>query len=343
MKTKFLSGLLAVTMIAGMAVPAFAATSDLAGDAKKVSKITTNQKSYEIAVNKSVDFADEIKVFENNTKLILDHNHIQYSIVGDSRFFSINDSVVTALKAGGEATLTIWDNYSQKARAEIKLVSKAPEYSATTYAESFSFEKSNYEAIYNSNRGTSEGFSFKVVAHPNGSVFKAENVDTVKSYIQDSINKAFALNLAAETSSIVTGVVSNSDKTITFDFSNANAFNAGATFTIGSKSIVVKAEDKTIEAQIKAIMDTAESAFFADWTADAYVDGSKKIVLNTTTGTAPTAEELKTNATIGKDVAAMPEATYTLSKDGKSIVVNVPVEALASLEDGDAVQKGNGT
>lgn len=172
MKKKILSTLLAVCLFVGMAIPAvFAASSDAAGDAKKVSKITVLKDTYEITVGDSKKFADQISVFENDTKLVLDHGHIQYSLlanVGDSSDFEISGDEVKALKAGATATLTIFDNYGEKARTSVKIKSVAGTVASTKKIESYTFENSLYTLPVGTD---AEKQTIVVESHPKGTKF----------------------------------------------------------------------------------------------------------------------------------------------------------------------------
>lgn len=185
MKKKIISSLLAVAMMMSIAIPSvFAASSDVAGDAKKVSKIVVNDKDgktqseFNIEVGKTENFANLIKVYENETKLVLDHNHIRYMLNGNTGSgntgdFRIDNSKVTAIKAGSTATLTIFDNYnaSSKARVTVTLKSIPATNGWTEYAESFTFENSSYVLPYTSADGGSEDRTLTLNAHPSGSVF----------------------------------------------------------------------------------------------------------------------------------------------------------------------------
>ncbi len=200
MRKKILSAILALAMVVGMAVPAFAANSDVAGDAKKVTKITATKDTYEITVgdDNSVDFADKISVYEDQTKLVLDHNHIRYMLNGNTGSgntgdFRINGSEVTAVKAGAEATLTIFDNYnaSSKARVTVKLKAVAATTSYSQFAESFTFEKSSNNVIFDSAYGKSEGATIVLKAHPAGTKF-----DTTDPAIMAQVNSEIIPALA---------------------------------------------------------------------------------------------------------------------------------------------------
>lgn len=185
MKKKIISSLLAVAMMMSIAIPSvFAASSDVAGDAKKVSKIVVNDKDgktqseFTLKVGEEVDFSTLIKVYENETKLVLDHNHIRYMLNGNTGSgntgdFRIDNSKVTAIKSGSAATLTIFDNYnaSSKARVTVGLKSVVGDGVWTEYAESFTFENSSYVLPYVSNDGLSEDRTLTLNAHPSGSKF----------------------------------------------------------------------------------------------------------------------------------------------------------------------------
>lgn len=174
MKKKILSTLLAVCLFVGVAIPAvFAASSDAAGDAKKVSKITIKENSYDIKAGETKDFADQIAVYESESKLVLDHGHIQYSLLantGDSSDFTIKGSEVTAHKVGATATLTVFDNYGEKARTSVKIKAVAPTADVTRKVESFTFEKNLITLPVGSD---AEEKTFVVESHPKGTKFSS--------------------------------------------------------------------------------------------------------------------------------------------------------------------------
>lgn len=193
MKKKILSTLLAVCLFVGVAIPAvFAAErSDAAGDAKKVTKITIEKDYYEIKQGESKDFADQIAVYENDTKLVLDHGHIQYSLLantGDSSDFAITGSEVKALKVGATATLTIFDNYSEKARTTVKIKAIAPTADITRKIESFTFADSLVTVPVGN--GMDEAVEFVVESHPKGTKFTS--VTDAKKKTDDAVAAAFA-------------------------------------------------------------------------------------------------------------------------------------------------------
>jgi len=176
MKKKILATLLAITLFVGIAVPAvMAASSDAAGDAKKVSKITIEKATYEIGVGDlaAKDFADQIAVFESDSKLVLDHGHIQYSLlanVGSSSDFKIEGSKVTALKPGVSATLTVFDNYGEKARTTATIKSVAAAAATVKPIESFTFASSLYTLPVGVG---AEDQKIVIESHPKGTVFDA--------------------------------------------------------------------------------------------------------------------------------------------------------------------------
>ena len=138
-----MSTLLAATMLVSSVLPNLVAdSSDVAGDAKKVTKIIADDSSYDIPVGTTVDFSDKIKVFESETKLVLDKQHIRYELVGasgDYGSFKINGSKVTALSADETSTLTIYDNYNKSNKARVTVNINSVEGSENGVAETFTF------------------------------------------------------------------------------------------------------------------------------------------------------------------------------------------------------------
>lgn len=296
MKKKIISSLLAVAMMMSIAIPSvFAASSDVAGDAKAVNKITMKdgKDTYEIKVGEGnkVDFKDEISVYENETKLVLDHNHIRYMLNGNTGSgntgdFRINGSEITAIKAGSNATLTIYDNYnaSSKARVTVNLKS-VPADGIVGYAESFTFKSSSYQAIFDSATGSSEGLEIVAKAHPNGTKFDF-NDQKVKDAIADVENKiSVALGYGATASSTVVGtktagsdVTKNvvmltatgaSGATATDSISIANVATAAVTYAPAAGTDVVLAD-------LAAAINSAAGALYDAKVVNGYVELTAK-------------------------------------------------------------------
>lgn len=209
MKKKILSTLLAVCLFVGVAIPSvFAAyTSDLAGNAQKVTKITVLKPKYEIKEGEKVEFANEISVYETNSKLVIDLQQVRYTAVGDTNYFNINtDGVVTAVKTGGTITLTIYDDQNKSARVDTTITSIPGAGVNGNYATSFKFgDASRYDVVYD-NVDTyhvdddaakdfrtvhSEGFEFTVESIPSGTMFNSQNeqeiIDRVKKEFNDKL------------------------------------------------------------------------------------------------------------------------------------------------------------
>lgn len=223
MKKKILSTLLAACLFVGIAIPSvMAATSDVAGDAKKVSKITMidEKDAYDITVgNEGFDFEEKIAVYEDNTKLVLDHNHIRYMLKGNvgsnnTGDFEIIGSKVWAKKAGATATLTIFDSFnaSSKARLTIKLTGVAPTTSFTEYAESFTFKSNSFDVPFDSGLGNAENVALSVQAHPSGTKFNTADNAYLAAIESTKLAIAKALNLKAGAGSTIAGTLTTEGK-----------------------------------------------------------------------------------------------------------------------------------
>lgn len=355
MKKKILATLLAITLFVGIAVPAaIAASSDAAGDAKKVSKITIAEATYTIVQGETKDFADQIAVYENDTKLVLDHGHIQYSLlanVGASSDFEIVGSTVKALKPGATATLTVFDNYGEKARTTATIKSVAPSASASKAIESFTFAKSLYTLPVGVG---AEDQKIVIESHPKGTTFDAAAKTAADTAVIAALGAAtpaltttagtpieggtkieytiLAADLAAEAATTAnSSVVATCDNfltTVTSNFTATTAFRLvtavpAAGVNIGNEMTVKVGERVALptvtyyptNANVNKAVTWSIEAFVNDGNAYQYavVDGDKVLGVNSNT---PGKARLK---------AALPSGSAT------ETIVNVKSASFAGL------------
>lgn len=357
MKKKIISSLLAVAMMMSIAIPSvFAASSDVAGDAKKVSKIVVNDKDgktqseFTLKVGEEVDFSTLIKVYENETKLVLDHNHIRYMLNGNTGSgntgdFRIDNSKVTAIKSGSAATLTIFDNYnaSSKARVTVGLKSVAGDGVWTEYAESFTFENSSYVLPYVSNDGLSEDRTLTLNAHPSGSKFgrtvAEQNAILAQAELAVLPKLAKALGLSNATvgaGGTISAVSSTDGNTLINGEANVVEITLTATASTGTIMVVVGSTvvaNVTLDATTGASATTAAAAVVAALNANTVVtniydvavaagvitltakaDGAQDAIVVTAAGANTTAVAAVTTAGVTGVPAAPATITYDFSK-----------------------------
>ncbi len=188
MKKKVLSAVMAAMMIASMAVPAFASdTSTQAGDPSKVTRIEFSKNSYEMKQDVEKDFAEEIRVYETDDKLILDNNQLVWELEGDSTAFSIEGSRVVALEKSGTATLTVKDGETGKISAKVTLT--AVPNPIKQYATSYKFGSTTNKIPVGDH---AQDYTFRVYPIPAGSSWGV-NENAVRSEIENRVNAVLGL------------------------------------------------------------------------------------------------------------------------------------------------------
>ena len=203
MKKKVLSALLAVALFVGLAVPAFASdTSTQQGDPSKVTAMSFAESTYELNQDSSKDFDGELRVFETNKKLVLDHNQIVWELKDPNGYFSLNGSTVTAVDTKGSATLVARDGETGKVTAKTTL--KIVKSSVRGYASSYKFAAANYKlpiAQPASADGkvaavNSEDVVLKIVPVPAGTIITKENAEKINTALEAAF--AASTNIAKE-------------------------------------------------------------------------------------------------------------------------------------------------
>ncbi len=188
MKKKVLSAVMAAMMIASMAVPAFASdTSTQAGDPSKVTRIEFSKNSYEMKQDVEKDFAEEIRVYETDDKLILDNNQLVWELEGDSTAFSIEGSRVVAIEKSGTATLTVKDGETGKISAKVTLT--AVPNPIKQYATSYKFGSTTNKIPVGDH---AQDYTFRVYPIPAGSSWGV-NENAVRSEIENRVNAVLGL------------------------------------------------------------------------------------------------------------------------------------------------------
>lgn len=357
MKKKILSTLLAACLFIGVAMPSvMAATSDVAGDAKKVTKITMidGKSEYDIKVGDTVDFADKIAVYEDNTKLVLDKNHIRYMLngntgTGNTGHFRIYGSEVTAIQAGSTATLTIFDNYNASSKARVTVTLKSVPGDAATwteYAESFTFAEQSYLLPYTGVNGTSEGATLMLNAHPNGSKFgrnadeQTAILETAKNNVLPQLLAAMGLNSANSSSTIVGTFVDGkvASKTVGRFTFGSTSLGSGETLTFAvggsTDAIVTGAVAIATAAQVRAAAIAAINAV-ADAKFVATADGVAGIVLTAKDANAGALALPTVTGTAGSNMEINGVASSTTAQDAEAIVVGDAAKPATITYDGD--------
>lgn len=355
MKKKIISSLLAVAMMFSIAIPAVsAANSDVAGSPTKVTKITMKdgKDTYEIKQGDTLDFTDKISVYEDNTKLVTDHNHIRYMLngnvgTGDTGDFRIVDGKITAVSNNASATLTIFDSYNSSTKARITVNLKAvPNNNAyTQFAESYVFDKYSYDAPYTGAGGTSEGINLQLNPVPSGTKFGRDDADkdnilaSVKANILPKIAVALGLSSSVSGSPIV-ATTFNVGNIVTAELLGVWTITPAAGMAIGDKqTIYIDNVAYTYTAAATTADADATAAALAAWagtvsgiTDKFTVSGTTTVVLTAKTGTLPTgnyavAAGLSIVATTAH-VAAKPATPTSITYD---LTNAVPVAAGAAI------------
>lgn len=321
MKKKIISSLLAVAMMFSIAIPAVsAANSDVAGSPTKVTKITMKdgKDTYEIKQGDTLDFTDKISVYEDNTKLVTDHNHIRYMLngnvgTGDTGDFRIVDGKITAVSNNASATLTIFDSYNSSTKARITVNLKAvPNNNAyTQFAESYVFDKYSYDAPYTGAGGTSEGINLQLNPVPSGTKFGRDDADkanilaSVKANILPKIAVALGLSSSVSGSPIV-ATTFNVGNTVTTELlgvwtiTPGGLIAIGETFTLNADGILYTYTAAAATTDATGTV-TALKAWLATIPAindNFAIDGTATLTLTAKTGTHPTG-----NYTVGGTIA----------------------------------------
>ena len=260
MKKKVLSALLAVALFVGLAVPAFASTeSTQAGDPSKVTKIEFADSSYELKQDVEKDFDGEVKVYETNKKLVLDHNQLSWSLEGGSTAFTITGSKVTAIEKTGTATLVVKDDESGKVIAKTKLtaVANPKEKFATSYKFASTNNKIPFAASTNANstktsNDAAEDYTFKVYPIPAGTSWGV-NENDVKTEVIGKVNTALGLTASAGTPAVAA--------VYSIDLTGMTSGTITEAFGITGLSVNFDTDAATTAAALKAALSKAGYTF----------------------------------------------------------------------------------
>lgn len=252
LKNKLLATLVAAATFASTAMATVSA-ADISwvsgGDISKVSQITTPKAEYALEVNRPVDFSKEVSVYESADRLITNHSYIEYSLTGSTADFTISGSTVTARRAGAEATLIVYDDYSKKAKLSVKL--KSIMGNSQEYASGFNFANSyRSEIVYDSATGkNTSGKVTEVEAFPAGSVFTQKDKETIGKSIAPKLDKVLGLDTI--------GSLDNINSSFKIEFKAANLpikLDSGATPTMAITSSLT-VQGKAASAELTKVED----------------------------------------------------------------------------------------